>query len=87
MTTTILLVFTTISTILLIVAIFVQIIEATRELIEATRELTKAIKELREMHKSKSKDNEVKFIGPGVKSLPFGKTPKIKRGRVKGGIH
>lgn len=80
MTTTILLVFTTISTILLIVAIFVQIIEATRE-------LTKAIKELREMHKSKSKDNEVKFIGPGVKSLPFGKTPKIKRGRVKGGIH
>ena len=80
MTTTILLVFTTISTILLIVAIFVQIIEATRE-------LTKAIKELREMHKSKSKDNEVKFIGPGVKSLPFGKTPKIKRGRVKGGIY
>ena len=80
MTTTILPVFTTISTILLIVAIFVQIIEATRE-------LTKAIKELREMHKSKSKDNEVKFIGPGVKSLPFGKTPKIKRGRVKGGIH
>ena len=80
MTTTILLVFTTISTILLIVAIFVQIIEATRE-------LTNAIKELREMHKSKSKDNEVKFIGPGVKSLPFGKTPKIKRGRVKGGIH
>ena len=80
MTTTILLVFTTISTILLIVAIFVQIIEATRE-------LTKAIKELREMHKSKSKDSEVKFIGPGVKSLPFGKTPKIKRGRVKGGIH
>lgn len=80
MTTSILLVFTTISTILLIVAIFVQIIEATRE-------LTKAIKELREMHKSKSKDNEVKFIGPGVKSLPFGKTPKIKRGRVKGGIH
>ena len=80
MTTTILLVFTTISTILLIVAIFVQIIEATRE-------LTKAIKELREMHKSKSKDDEVKFIGPGVKSLPFGKTPKIKRGRVKGGIH
>ena len=80
MTTSILLVFTTISTILLIVAIFVQIIEATRE-------LTKAIKELREMHKSKSKDNEVKFIGTGVKSLPFGKTPKIKRGRVKGGIH
>ena len=80
MTTTILLVFTTISTILLIVAIFVQIIEATRE-------LTKAIKELREMHKSKSKDNEGKFIGPGVKSPPFGKTPKIKRGRVKGGIH
>ena len=80
MTTSILPVFTTISTILLIVAIFVQIIEATRE-------LTKAIKELREMHKSKSKDNEVKFIGPGVKSLPFGKTPKIKRGRVKGGIH
>ena len=80
MTTSILLVFTTISTILLIVAIFVQIIEATRELTNATNRLL-------EMHKSKSKDNEVKFIGPGVKSLPFGKTPKIKRGRVKGGIH
>ena len=86
MTTTILLVFTTISTILLIVAIFVQIIEATRELTKAIKEL-REINKLREMHKSKSKDNEVKFIGPGVKSPPFGKTPKIKRGRVKGGIH
>lgn len=79
MTTSILLVFTTISTILLIVEIFIQI--------EATRVLTNAVNRLREMHKSKSKDNEVKFIGPGVKSPPFGKTPKIKRGRVNGGIH
>ena len=79
MTTSILQVFTTISTILLIAAIFVQI--------QATHELTNAINRLREMHKSKSKDNEVKFIGPGIKSLPFGKTPKIKGGRVKGGIH
>ena len=79
MTTSILLVFTTISTILLIVAIFVQI--------EATHELTNAINRLLEMHKGKSKDNEVKFIGPDIKSLPFGKTPKIKRGRVNGGIH
>ena len=79
MATTILLGFVTISIILLIVAIFV--------LIEATHELTNAINGLREMHKGKPRGNEVKFIGPGFKSLPFGKSPKGRRGRKNWGIH
>lgn len=76
---TILLGFVTISIILLIVAIFV--------LIEATHELTNAINGLREMHKGNSKDNGVKFIGPGGKSLPFGKSPKGRRKQKNWGIH
>ena len=79
MATTILLGFATISIILLIVAIFV--------LIEATHKLTNAINGLREMLKGKSGGNELKFIGPGGKSLPFGKSPKNRRGRKNLGIH
>lgn len=79
MATTILLGFATISIILLIVAIFV--------LIEATHELTNAINGLRAMHKGKSRGNEVKFIGSGGKSRPFGNSPKISRERKTGGIH
>ena len=79
MATTILLGFAAISIIFLIVAIFV--------LIEATNELTNAINGLREMHKGKSRGNEVKFIGPGGKSLPFGKSPKEHRRRKNWGIH
>lgn len=79
MATTILLGFATISIILLIVAIFV--------LIEAMHKLTNAINGLREMHKGNSKDNGVKFSGPGGKSLPFGKSPKGRRKQKNWGIH
>lgn len=79
MATTILLGFVTISSILLIVATFV--------LIEATHELTNAINGLREMHKGNSRNNEVKFIGPGGVPLPFGKSPKGRRGQKNWGIH
>ena len=77
MATTILLGFATISIILLIVAIFV--------LVEAMHELTNAINGLREMHKGKG--NDVRFIGPGAKSLPFGKSPKGRRKQKNWGIH
>lgn len=79
MATTILLGFATISIILLIVAIFV--------LVEAMHELTNAINGLREMHKGKSRGNEMKFIGTDGKSLPFGKSPKGRRGQKNWGIH
>lgn len=79
MATTILLGFVTISIILLIVAIFV--------LIEATHELTNAINGLREMHKGNSRGNEVKFIGPGGKALPFGKSSKSRHKQKNWGIH
>ena len=79
MATTILLGFATISIILLIVAIFV--------LIEAMHKLTNAINGLREMHKGKPNGNEVKFIGPSGKSLPFGKSPKSRRRQKNWGIH